>query len=133
MNTVVQNTVLQGLLIEDKAVEGRLALSFTNVSWVNASHYVPGIGNHASKSAPPLELVRSVGIENGGDVRFERCAIADDRNRSFFATGSSSSHQQRGQLAGLWGRFAVTNRYGCRVALGPAGPDVSMLATSCSP
>ena len=122
---------MQGILVEDKAVEGGLSLQFRGVSLVNASHYDPLIHNQASKHASPITLTRAKGIDNGGGVRFEACSVTDDRNRSFFATGTSASHENRGGLTDVHGEFAVTNPFGCRVSLGPGAVDVSVVATSC--
>ena len=126
----VANTVLQGVLIEDKAVEGNLGVIFRNVSVVNGSHYDPLIHNQASKFASPIQLSRAKGMDNGG-VRFEGCSVVDNRNRSFFSTGSTS-HQTRGNLSDVRGTFDVVNPYGCRAQTGPASSDVQIIATSCS-
>eukprot|EP01043_Picozoa_sp_COSAG02_P044166 COSAG02_NODE_3917_length_6047_cov_13.851261_2_plen_199_part_00 len=129
-NVRVKNTVLEGILIEDKAVEGNLDLVFRNVSIVNGSHYDPLIHNQASKFTSPIQLTRAKGIDNGGMVRFEACTVVDSRNRSFFSTGSSS-HQTRGNLSDVRGTFNVTNPFGCFTSIGPAGSDVQITATSC--
>ena len=129
----ITNTVLQGVLVEDKAVEGGLDLTFRHVSVVNGSHYDPLIHNQASKFLSPIELTRAKGIDNGGSVRFEDCSVADDRNRSFFSTGSKS-HETRGNLSDVRGSFDVTNPFGCFASVGPisAESDVQIIATSCN-
>jgi hypothetical protein len=135
-NVHVENTSLQGILIESKSVEGGLSLVFRNVSLVNTSHYDPLISNRESKSSPPIMLTRELGMNNGGDLQFVDCALTDDRNRSFFETGTSGSHQSRGNLSDVHGSFRVVNPFGCRVALGPiwdgADANVNVVATSCA-
>jgi len=48
------------------------------------------------------------GIDTGG-ILFSRCAVTDDRNRSFLQTGTSASHRDRGGLVDVQGDFVVAN------------------------
>ena len=128
----VNNTLGQGLLVEGKPREGALQLTLDNVRFHATCHYDPGLRDRASKNLAPITVTRASGIVTGG-IRFSRCVVEDDRNRSFFSTGTSASHRNRGGLSDVQGSFVVTNpnSAGCTATLGNGTVDVSINVTEC--
>ena len=80
----VNNTLLQGALIEGKPVEGNLSVTFSNVEFDHTCHYSALLHNQLSKRAPPIVVRRAEGINTGGQLRFDNCRVIDDhaKNRS---------------------------------------------------
>ena len=134
-NCSVKYTLLQGALVEDKPVEGNLSITFADVVFNKSCHYNSMLQNQLSKYAPPILVKRADGIDMGGQLRFRNCTVIDNhaKNRSFFATGASESHSNRGELTDVHGTFAVSSSYGCFVQLGSTSiSNVSVVATQCN-
>jgi hypothetical protein len=131
VNVSVANTLEEGVRVEGKAKGSGLALTVCDIVLNTTAHYDAGLGNKASKDLNPISIIRAVGIDTGGAVRFERCSVADDRQRDFFSTGSSESHRDRGGLADVHGNFTVINPFGCTVSLGTGAVDVEVELIKC--
>jgi hypothetical protein len=133
LNCSVNNTLLQGALVEDKPVEGNLSIDIRDTIFDHVSHYMAALHNQPSKYVPPVQVTRATGIDTGG-IRFHNCTVVDThaKNRSFFSAGSSKAHCDRGKLTDVHGTFSVSSSYGCYVQLGAANvTNVSVVATKC--
>jgi hypothetical protein len=131
-NCSIHNTLLQGIKVAGKPVEGGLAVAFRNVAVSDSCHYNSMLRNQPSKYASPILVEREDGI-NTGSILFDHCTVLDqhEKNRSFFSTGMAS-HCNRGTLRDVHGTFTVRSSYGCYVKLGAKISNVSVVATSCT-